>query len=453
MGMQVSHCPNEPVVEIIEALRHALDDPQFVARHRQRPQAFTRQRSLSFQNLMLLLLQKTLKAVQLHLHEYFARLAGAGPWVPVSASAWTQARAKLSHRAFIELNQTAVLRRAYAPEGSLAARRWRGHRLLALDSSLVRLPAELKIAEVFGWVECSNQQGKLDCRYPQGRLSVVYDVRNRLALDARLVAWKQGERSVGMTQLAVTGVEDVLVTDRGYASYEWFAQVLGRQQHFICRCARGTFAVAEQLFARDEAGVSLTVSVGPPNGQVGAVRRAGLPEELTVRWVTVRLSSGELEVLATSLWDEQRYPSACFEQAYGYRWGEETFYGLLKGRLDLENFSGRSVESVQQDVHATILLSNLESVVTRSAQARLDQASPRGRQPVQVNRAVSFHALKSHLIELLASRLPPREVLHRLEELFLSNPVLVRAGRKRPRRKPSAWRSYHYQRTRRKIVF
>lgn len=453
MGMQLLHGPNEAVVEIIEGIREALHHPRFVQRHRKWPQAFTRQRCLNFEDLMLLLLQKTLKAVQLHLHEYFARLARTVPWRPVSTSAWTQARTKLSHGAFIELNQAVVLQRAYAPEGTLAARRWRGHRLLALDSSLVRLPAEVKIAEVFGWVECSNQQGELDCRYPQARLSVVYDVLNRLALDARLGDWKQGERAVGITQLAATGGDDVMVTDRGYASYEWFAQVLGRQRHFICRCARATFAVAEQLFEGDEAGRSVTVSVGPPNGQVGAVRSAGLPEQLTVRWITVRLSSGELEVLATSLLDEQRYPSACFEQAYGYRWGEETFYGLLKGRLDLENFSGRSVESVQQDVHATILLSNLESVVTRSAQARMDQGSKRGRQPVQVNRAVSFHVLKSHLIELLASKLPTLEVLNRLEELFLHNPVLVRAGRKRPRRKRSAWRSYHYQRTRRKIVF
>ena len=154
-------------------------------------------------------------------------------------------------------------------------------------------------------------------------------------------------------------------------------------------------------------------------------------------------------MLATSLLDEQRYPSACFEQAYGSRWGEETFYGLIKGRLDSENFSGRSVESVQQDLHATILLSNLESVVTRLAQAWMDRASQRGRQPVQVNRAVSFHALKSHLIELLASRLPTLEVLNRLEELFLGNPVSLRPGRQRPRSKHSAWRSYHYQRTRR----
>jgi len=453
MGMQLQHYPNEPVVGIIEGIREALHDPQFVQRHRQRPQAFTRRRRLSFEHMMLLLLQKTLKAVQLHLHEYFARLAGAAGWASVSPSAWTQARAKLSHGAFIELNQAVVLRRAYASDGPLAARRWRGHRLLALDSSLVRLPSDLKIAEAFGWVGCSNQQGELDCRYPQGRLSVVYDVLNRLALDARLGAWKQGERAVGITQLAATWADDVIVTDRGYASYEWFAQVLGHQQHFICRCARGTFAVSKQLFERDEAGVSVTVSVGPPNGQVGAVRRARLPESLTVRWVTVRLSSGELEVLATSLLDEQRYPSACFEQAYGYRWGAETFYGLIKGRLDLENFSGRSVESVQQDVHATILLSNLESVVTRSAQARMDRAAPRARRLAQVNRAVSFHALKSHLIELLVSRLPPLEVLNQLEELFLSNPVSVRPRRKRPRRKRSAWRSYHYQRTRRKIVF
>lgn len=453
MGMPLLPYPNEAVVGIIEGIRATLHDPEFVRRHRKWPQAFTRRRCLSFPNLMLLLLQKTLKAVQLHLHEYFGRLGGGDAWASVSASAWTQARAKLSHRAFIELNEAVVLPQVYGADRSLAARRWRGHRLLALDSSLVRLPGERKIGEVFGWVECNNQQGELDCRYAQGRLSVVYDVLNRLALDARLVGWKQGERAVGMTQLALSGVEDVVVTDRGYAGYEWFAQVRSQGRHFICRCARGTFAVAEQLFERDEAGVSVTVSVRPPNGQVETVRCAGLPESLTVRWVTVRLSSGELEVLATSLLDEQCYPSACFEQAYGYRWGEETFYGLLKGRLDLENFSGRSVESVQQDVQATILLSNLESVVTRSAQARMDRASQGGRQPVQVNRAVSFHALKSHLMELLFSRLPTGEVLNRLEELFLSNPVSVRPRRKRPRRKRSAWRSYHYQRTCRKIVF
>lgn len=54
MGMQLLHQPNEPVVEIIEGLREALYDAQFVQRQRKWPKAFTRQRCLSFQHLMLL---------------------------------------------------------------------------------------------------------------------------------------------------------------------------------------------------------------------------------------------------------------------------------------------------------------------------------------------------------------------------------------------------------------
>lgn len=436
----------------MEGIRSKLRDEQFVGRHRKRAQAFTRRRCLTFEKLVLLLLQKTLKAIQLHLNEWCTRLALKVDGPPVSASAWTQARAKLRYTAFVELNET-LLGWAYAVGSPLGSRRWRGHRLLALDSSLLRLPAEAEVAEEFGWVACRNQQGALADRCVQGRLSVLYDVLNGLALDAQLRPRREGERAVGMGQLGATQEGDVLVIDRGYAGYEWFARVVEQKRDFICRCGRGTFGAVEELFVRDKAPESVEVVLHPSNGQVGSIRALGLPEALTVRLISVRLGSGELEVLATSLRDKQTYPTECFAQAYGCRWAEETFYGLLKGRLDLEHFSGQSVESVLQDVHATVLLSNLESIVTRSAQARLSSAQEAGGQAKQVNRAVSFHAIKQEIFELLDSQLPVEQVLARLETLFLSNPVVVRRERKRPRRKPSAWRSYHYQRTGRKIVF
>lgn len=37
--------------------------------------------------------------------------------------------------------------------------------------------------------------------------------------------------------------------------------------------------------------------------------------------------------------------------------------GLFNGRLSLENISGLSVESVLQDLHAAVFLSNLETVI------------------------------------------------------------------------------------------
>lgn len=71
------------------------------------------------------------------------------------------------------------------------------------------------------------------------------------------------------------------------------------------------------------------------------------------------------------------------------RWGIETFYGLLKTRLELENFTGIGAEAVRQDFHATVYLSGLESLLTDTAQAMLDAKDTK--YPQTVNRAVSFN--------------------------------------------------------------
>ena len=148
-------------------------------------------------------------------------------------------------------------------------------------------------------------------------------------------------------------------------------------------------------------------------------------------------------MLATPLLDEPRYPAEEFGELYHCRWGIETCYGLVKGRLDLENFTGWSAEAVRQDLSATIFLTNLESILIPPVQEPLRQKSEPLQPRQQVKHAVSFHALKSQMIHLLLSTEPIAEVLPKLQRLVLDNPVSQRPMRKVPRRKPSAWRSYH----------
>ena len=366
--------------------------------------------------------------------------------------ALTHARAKLLPSAFIELNQKAVLSNFYGPQYQELVKRWRGHRLLAMDGSLVRLPSSQVLLKEFGEIAIVNQHGKHDC-YPQGRISVLYDLLNHLALEGQLAASAQGETELARRHLDLVQTNDLVITDRGYTGYRWFVDCMQRGQ-FICRCSCGSFPVVRQLIQEDQAGVSLTVKLRAPIEQSTELKRLGLPVELSVRFVTLRLETGELEVLATSLLDEQAYPTECFGEVYWCRWGIETFYGRIKGRLDLENLSGQTVCAAHQDFHATIFLSNLESVVSAPAQARLAQPSSTQRKnPLQVNRAVSLHALKYHVIELLASAVPLDEVLRKLEQWLVHNPVSVRKDRKMLRRKRSALRSYNFQRRIRKIVF
>lgn len=118
---------------------------------------------------------------------------------------------------------------------------------------------------------------------------------------------------------------------------------------------------------RGEGPDSLLATLTPCAGQAAQICGLGLPMPLAVRFVRVRLAAGEDEVLVTSWLDKSWYPTEGFLKLYGLRGGIETFHGLLKTRLDLENFSGTGAEAVRQDFHATVYLSELESILTASA--------------------------------------------------------------------------------------
>lgn len=443
------------IINLIQALRRQVCDQEFLARHRVRPEDFTRQRQLTFPVVMLFTLQKTVKSLQRHLHEFLDQVVGEEIlFEPVTPGAWTHARAKFKHSAFIELNRGCVLPAIYGAERAAHIRRWRGHRLLGVDSSLARLPDHPETFQQFTAVAVSNHLGQTGVSYPEGRMSVLYDLLNRVGLDGRLEPSRLGEVDLAIEQLVHAEPGDILINDRGFTGYRYLAWHHKLGLHFVARCSAGSFAAAQELFRMNRAGRSIIVKLFAPREERAELKRLGLPWELTVRFVSLRLPTGELEVLATSLLDEQRYPTDEFLALYHRRWNHETFYGVMKGRLDLENFSGETPEAVRQDFHATLLLCNLETVLVAPTEAALQEQSAQHKYPKQVNRAVAFHALKCKLLPLLYSDGPIEIVVRKLQLLFSGSPVSVRPDRKVPRRKKmSMGRSYHFQRHVKKIVF
>jgi hypothetical protein len=454
MGMQNTSASSLPRwFHFIEQVRARIFAPDFCARHRGSTRDFTRQRLLTFPLVMLLLLQKTTKSVQRHLHSFFQQLGPQHRDRSVTPGGWTQARAKLSHTAFIELNQEVLLPCFYAPDQAEQRRLWRGHRLLGCDGSLLRLPSHPQVVETFGVLAVANHLGQTGTTYAPARLSVLYDLLNRIGLDARLTPVAQGEVDLARAPLGHVEKTDVLIWDRGFTGFVLMAQVLARSAHFVGRCARSSFAPAQDLFRADRAGHSKIVKLVAAGDQRAELKKLGLPLEIVARFVSVRLPTGELEVLVTSLLEETLYPTEEFLTVYHWRWQHETYHQMLKGRLDLENWSGHTVEAVRQDVQAAVFVSNVESLLSQQAQEELS-AEDGGRQyPAQVNRAVSYHALKERMLDLLWSQRPLKEVLEQLQRWMRSNPVSVRPQRQVPRRPQSFHRSYHHQRNLRKTVF
>ena len=154
---------------------------------------------------------------------------------------------------------------------------------------------------------------------------MLYDVLNQVGLEALLAGSTVAETELAHQHLAAVEPGDLLLNDRGYTGYRWLVAVRAAGAHFVSRCSRGSFAAVQRLFARHQADVSEVVTLAAPPELRTECRERGWPLELTVRLVTVRLKSGELEVLVTSLMDEAAYPTAVFGPVYWQRWGQETY--------------------------------------------------------------------------------------------------------------------------------
>src|SRR5258706_948468 len=437
-------------LEALVRCRRLLLEESFCHKHRSNDKAFTRKRRFTFANSMLFLMQKTLRAIQTHIHSFFEALGQPSPGL--TPSAWSQARLKLSYTAFSALNEEAILNVVYADRADPQLRLWKNYRLNAIDSSLVRLPNQEALGKEFGWVACKNQSGKCG-RFPEARLSILTDVLNRIGIHTCFEPSSKGERELALEHLTCLEPGDLALLDRGYAEYKLWACWVKAARQFVCRCQAKSFSIVNRLFEANQAGRSVVVELVPHHDKTKEIQEAHLPLTIKLRFVTVRLKTGELEVLATTLLDEVLYPTECFGELYHYRWGIETYYGLLKGRLDLSNFTGLSPEAIRQDLYSTVFISNLESLLIAPANQQLEQKSQSLEYRQQVNHAVSFHAIKTHILKLITGSEPIHQVLDMLKGYFLANPTTFRPDRIVPRTKPSACKSHYFQRNVKKAVY
>jgi hypothetical protein len=377
--------------------------------------------------MMMLLLRKSAKSLQCVVNEFFMVLGVER----VTGSAFSQARQHIGHSAFIELNEKAVVNVLYRDGHYL---RYQSFRVLAIDGSKIRLPDSEEINKAFGQMAYTNGKDheiKGHHTYAQG--SVLYDVLNHIAIDARLGQATNYEVDLAIQHLEKTQEGDLILADRGYASYFFLARLDQAGRDFVVRCSSGSFSAAAAMFS-GQGPASQQVTLTAPHTPK-ELKALGLPKQLTVRLVRVVLETGEYEVLVTSLLDEVVYPVSDFKEIYWLRWGVETFYDVAKTRLQLENFTGKTVESIRQDFYATIYMTGLEAILTDQAEDQLSQRNTK--HEYHVNKAVSFNAIKNQVIDLLYYESDLDRLLEQLTKLFLKNPSCTRKNRVVPRRKSS----------------
>jgi hypothetical protein len=409
---------------LINLLNNIISSNQFVNQHKLHPKAFTRNRSLTFKTTILFLINLLKSSIQNELDKFFKTITHSElPERVVTSSAFTQARKKLSHKAFVELDKAQV---KYFYDNH-NYNRWHGFRLIAIDSSTLILPKNEETIKEFGQFSHSPKTTPV----VMGRVSQYYDVLNNISIESILSPLSKGELDLAAEHIKAADKDDLLLFDRGYNAFWLFNMILSRQTNFCVRINTSWWKAAQELLS---SGLREGIfKIYPTQEAKKKSEKLSLPAEpIGLRFILIELPDGAKEMLATSLQNKEKYPYEFFADLYHNRWPVEESYKVMKSRIEMENFTGKSSEAVRQDYHARIFTTNLTSILSFPVNERIKKK--KNKYVYQLNWTQAIARMKDSIV-LLFIRENIQKIIKILHNLFFSNSEPIRPNRKFQRKK------------------
>ena len=349
----------------------------------------------------------------------------------VSKAALCKARKNLSHSTFIELNQH-LIGQFYE---KIEFKKWKGFRLSAIDGSTLKLPRNAHVIDHFG-----RQTGK---EVPQARISLRYDVLNGLAIELFVKSIHDDERRMAHQHLENTSPNDLLLFDRGYPCFSLFSAHREFGSQFVMRLptnfSRETTGFEKSSMRETE----ITLKARRPETRQRCIRAQVSPAPMRIRLIKIRLPRGKIEILATSLLDKYLYPRSDFKNLYALRWAIEEDYKTKKVWMEYENFSGKSVESVYQDIYAKLYIQNVATLIGCAANPLLQERYKNRKFEYKINKAQAISKMKHSFFKFMTRQ--AGKAIHSLIDLFVLTVEPIRSNRSFTRSKTFRQRHFYSQ--------
>lgn len=363
-------------------------------------------------------------SIQREMDRFFARLNDEEFDIrAVTKGAFTKARAKLKHTAFISLMHSSLkIFYAHAP-----VEKWEDFRVLAVDGSRLNLPNHPSIEEEFG---------PFDNEVKQARCSLLYDVINMVPVDSQISSLSTGERQLLIEHLDQLQRGDLLLMDRGYPAQWLFLVLASKDIDFCARLSDYNWQAAADFAQSPKEQMQLSFKVAKKYH--GLLQKHGINTEqsLTIRMVKVQLDTGETEILCTSLTDQTRFPVEIFGQLYHRRWQAEEAFKMLKSRAELESFSGKTARAVRQDFHAKVFAMSLCSIYALPIEQKVRReylAAENLKHAQKINRTNALSATYDLIVPAILKQ-KFTKLINYFDDLLYRTREIIRPNRKQPRR-------------------
>ena len=422
----------EANVRIIEELKYFLEavskDPTLRMLVTETGKDFTRERKLPMERIVGLIINMPKRSLSIEIQEFFESLEK--DLVGCTKGAFCSQRSKLKALFFEAWNQWLVSN-FYHYYGD-KVKRWRNFRIQAVDGSTAYLINKKEVVDYFG------TQNNQHVRIPMARIMQVQDILNDITVWGKISSINESEQVIMARQVSNLNEDSLTLFDRGYPSFALMYLMNNQEipRHFVIRCKVGFNKEVKQFLQSSKN--SKIIDMKATSNAIATLREHGyiitVNTTIKVRMVKIILSSGEVEILLTNLYDQNLFTNEDLKYLYGLRWGIETTYGKQKNQLQMEQFSGHRVICIQQDYAAGLFVANLQSLIEKQCEDYLDQVNRKRIYKYKINRNVSWASLKHNIVKLFLDK-NPEQILLQLQKAFERHVEPVRPGRQNPRKK------------------
>lgn len=269
-------------------------------------------------------------------------------------------------------------------------KKWKDtYNIFAIDGSRICIPSSKSNFQKYGEMFSKKDEKR---RWSMALCSTIYDVCNDFIVHGLIKRYLSSERDAALkhcAELEKLGLfnDSILILDRGYYSEAMFRYFSGKGYLCVMRL-RESFYIARKC-----TGDCIQILHGNPKDGTS---------DINVRVISVPLDGGVTEYLATNIFDKS-LTSADFKELYFMRWPIELKYGELKNQFLMEEFSGATSTSIEQEFFINLLLSNISALLKSSADDEIRQNKKESNKyRYQANRAFIIANIKWFIPRFLA---------------------------------------------------
>lgn len=363
---------------------------------------FVRRRKMEFTDYVWYLIMQKGRTTSMELDEYLKNKNGTYE-ISISKQAFSRQRQNIKPQIFIDIYKDYLI--DFYNNYPKEVNTFKGYHVCAIDGSLFEIPNTKELREEYKTQK--NSSGNRESA--RARVSGIYDLENGFMLDALIKDCGEGEKELAKKNIENTSQilnlkKCIIIFDRGYPGVDliWYLEKL--KIKYIFRLQTKMYEKEKNSMKTEDEWIKLNVD----GDRLRKITDKKTKEELkmqktlNVRMSKVILDTGEIEYLLSNIGEDIISPEE-MKESYFKRWQIEIGYDILKNKLHLENFTGKTKITIEQDFYAQIytfnVLQDIKNTNTRRIQEKQLNKNLKYKYKVNVNILAGW--LKNILIAVM----------------------------------------------------